>query len=191
MLKPLQTNWNYLILIPPNTQSILTNFDGFDHNYGSVCFTTGRCARLTSKKNKKNPGPSKLRSGYRKQMCWYTLIINTVAGTRFGTPVVFAWEDSIWDGSVMLAHDFKNMLKAKFHNQWSFRICYNGSPETFITGTLLSVITTFVNTKVSQLEDLTYPLYPLYHWKQIVLRGQINTQFSQFSVSQNLTNYTE
>ena len=25
---------------------------------------------------------------------------------------------------VKLAHDFKNMPKAKFQNQWSFRICY-------------------------------------------------------------------
>ena len=47
-----------------------------------------------------------------------------------------------------LAHDFKNMLKAKFQNQGSFRICYHSLTEILITSNLLFVITTFVNTKV-------------------------------------------
>ena len=37
IVKPLQTNRSYLILIPLNTKSILTIFDRFDHNYGSIC----------------------------------------------------------------------------------------------------------------------------------------------------------
>ena len=44
MAKPLQTNWNYFILIHPNVKSILTNFDGFDQNYGSICvFPQSKC----------------------------------------------------------------------------------------------------------------------------------------------------
>lgn len=35
MVKPLQTNPNYLILIAPIIKSLMTNFDGFDHNRGS------------------------------------------------------------------------------------------------------------------------------------------------------------
>ena len=58
---------------------------------------------------------------------------------------------------VKLARDFKNTPKAKFQNQWSFRISYHSGPETLIS-TLLSEITTFVNTKVCQLTDLTDPL---------------------------------
>ena len=37
MAKLLQTNWNQFILIHPNIKSILTNFDEFDQNYGSIC----------------------------------------------------------------------------------------------------------------------------------------------------------
>ena len=36
IVKPSQTNLNYLILIPPNIKGILTNFQGFDHNCGSI-----------------------------------------------------------------------------------------------------------------------------------------------------------
>ena len=36
LVKLLQSSRNYLILIPPNTESILVKFDGFDYNYGSI-----------------------------------------------------------------------------------------------------------------------------------------------------------
>ena len=61
---------NYLILIPPNTKSILTNFGGFDHNYGSVCVFPQpkffgnfllRNRKMYSANVKKDAGPSKLR----------------------------------------------------------------------------------------------------------------------------------
>ena len=39
--------------------------------------------------------------------------------------------------------------KLKFQNQWSFEICYHSFQKTFITSTLQSEKTTFVNTKVS------------------------------------------
>ena len=58
-------------------------------------------------------------------------------------------------GFVKLAHDFTP--EAKFQDQRSFRICYHSFLETFITGTMLSVITAFVNTKVRQLTDFTDP----------------------------------
>ena len=55
----------------------------------------------------------------------------------------------------MLAHEFKNVSKAKSQNQWSFRVGYHSFPESFVASTLLSEINTFVNTIVRQLMDLT------------------------------------
>ena len=55
MVKPFQTNPNYLILMPINIKSILMKFDRFENNYGSIFvfllpnFLVRRCAGPTSK----------------------------------------------------------------------------------------------------------------------------------------------
>ena len=88
MVKLLQTNQYFLILIPPNKKLILTNFDGFDHNYGSICVFPwprffGNILLLNGEdvlgRRKIKTGPSKWRWGYRKQIRWDNLTINTVA----------------------------------------------------------------------------------------------------------------
>ena len=60
---------NYLIMIPPNTKSILTSFDRFNHNYCSICVflqPKSFCnfllhnRRMCSANVKKDADPSKL-----------------------------------------------------------------------------------------------------------------------------------
>ena len=82
-----------------------------------------------------------------------------------------------------LAHDCKNTPEAKFQNQWSFRICYHSFPKTFITDTLLLVITTFVNTKVRHLADMTDSLSAPAVVGSLVSIGVSVTTFSFTSVS--------
>ena len=98
-------------------------------------------------------------------MCCPTLTITQLCKFDFVLLLSFfgrtVFEKDMW--FVMLAHDFRNTPRAKFQNQLSFRICYHNLPETFITTTLLSDITTFVNTIVRQLMDLTDPLSATYY----------------------------
>ena len=84
--QPLRTNRNYLVLIPPNIKSILKDFAGSDHNYGSICVflwpkVFGKFLLYSRKMSfaqvKKDAGPSKLRWGYKKQMRWLTLTVNS------------------------------------------------------------------------------------------------------------------
>ena len=53
------------------------------------------------------------------------------------------------------------LMTLKIRRKLNFRIndhSYHSFPKTFITDTLLSAITTFVNTKVRHLADMTDPL---------------------------------
>ena len=68
MMKPLQTNRNYWILILPKTKGIFTIFDRFDRNYGSVFvfvqpkfFGSFLFQNRCSTDVKKDAGPSKLK----------------------------------------------------------------------------------------------------------------------------------
>ena len=116
--------------------------------------------KMCSTDDKKEAGLSKLRWRYRKQVRWHTLTISTLRKLDL-VPYCLPWGAVFEKGLRFdkVSHDFKNTPKGNFQNQWSFRICYHSLPETFITSTLLSEITTFVNTNTSidELDGLSIP----------------------------------
>ena len=74
MVKQLQTNCNYSNLRPTNIKSILKNFDGYNHNYRSMCVFPSkklfgrflpRNTKIGSAGVKEQAGPSNQDEGYK------------------------------------------------------------------------------------------------------------------------------